>query len=100
MAVNAGNILALVDELASFTVTLQRNGETVAQGSGKNSLKSPALCLGELGSAIAKQGQEPLAAGEYVSSGTLTEAQFLAPGETYTAVVEGIDLPALTVRID
>ena len=100
MAVNAGNILALVDELASFTVTLQRNGETVAQGSGKNSLKSPALCLGELGSAIAKQGQEALAAGEYVSSGTLTEAQLLAPGETYTAVVEGIDLPALTVRID
>ena len=46
-----------------------------------------------------KQGAEPLAPGEYVSSGTLTEAQFLAPGDTYTAVVEGIDLPALTVRI-
>jgi 2-oxo-3-hexenedioate decarboxylase len=98
-AVTAENITPLIDQLASFTVTLQKNGETVATGAGKNSLKSPALCLGELGSALAKQG-EPLAAGEYVSSGTLTEAQFLAAGDTYTAIVEGIDLPALTVRIE
>ena len=98
LAVTADNIAPLIDELASFTVTLQKNGETVAQGSGKNSLKSPALCLGELGQATAKQGN-PLAAGEYVSSGTLTEAQLLAPGETYTAAVEGIGLPSLTVRI-
>ena len=61
LAVTAGNIPALVDELASFSVTLQKNGETVAQGSGKNSLKSPALCLGELGSAVVTQGQPPLA---------------------------------------
>ena len=59
-----GDIPALVDQLASFTVTLQKNGETVAQGSGKNSLKSPALCLGELGVGDRKQGQEPLAAGD------------------------------------
>jgi 2-oxo-3-hexenedioate decarboxylase len=99
LAVTAAGIPSLAEQLASFTVTLQRNGETVAQGSGKNSLKSPALCLGELGSAIVKQGQPPLAPGEYVSSGTLTEAQLLAPGETYTAVVEGIPLPPLTIRI-
>jgi hypothetical protein len=72
----------------------------VATGAGKNSLKSPALCLGELGSALVKQGQPALASGEYVSSGTLTEAQFLAPGDVYTAVVEGLDLPPLTVRVD
>ena len=99
LTVSSGDITALVDQLASFTVTLQKNGETVAQGAGKNSLKSPALCLGELGVAIQKQGAVPLAAGEHVSSGTLTEAQFIAPGETYTAMVEGIGLPSLTVRI-
>jgi 2-oxo-3-hexenedioate decarboxylase len=98
-AVQADDIPPLIDQLASFTVTLQKNGQTVAQGSGKNSLKSPALCLGELGAAIVRQGGAPLAPGEYVSSGTLTEAQLLTPGETYTAIVEGIDLPALTVRI-
>ena len=98
-AVQADDITPLIDQLASFTVTLQKNGQTVAQGSGKNSLKSPALCLGELGAAVVKQGAAPLAPGEYVSSGTLTEAQFIAAGDTFTAVVEGIGLPALTVRI-
>ena len=80
-------------------MTLQKNGETIAQGSGKNSLKSPALCLAELASALAKQGAEPLAPGEFVSSGTLTEAQLIAAGDTYTAIVEGFNLPPLTVRV-
>lgn len=98
LAVKDDEIPSLVDQLASFTVALQKNGEVVAQGAGKNSLKSPALCLGELGTALVKQGA-PLAAGEYVSSGTLTEAQLIAPGDVFTAVVEGIGLPALTARI-
>ena len=98
-SLSSDDITPLIEQLASFTVSLQKNGAVVAQGSGKNSLKSPALCLGELGAAIAKQGQPALAPGEYVSSGTLTEAQPIAPGETYTAVVEGIDLPPLTVRV-
>lgn len=99
LAVAPGDIPALVEQLASFTVTLQKNSATVATGAGKNSLKNPALCLGELGSAIVRQGAEPIAAGEYVSSGTLTEAQSIAPGDTCTAVVEGIGLPPLTARI-
>jgi 2-oxo-3-hexenedioate decarboxylase len=98
LAVTADNVASLVEQLAAFTVMLQKNGETVAQGSGKNSLKSPALCLAELASALAKQGAPPLAPGEFVSSGTLTEAQLIVPGDTYRAIVEGIDLPVLTVR--
>ena len=100
MTVTADRITPLIDALSSFTVTLKKNGETVATGAGKNSLKSPALCLGELGAAIAKQGQPALAPGEYVSSGTLTEAQFLSPGDTYAAIADGIDLSGLTLRIE
>ena len=37
----------------------------------------------------------PLRAGAW--AGTLTEAQLLAPAETFTAVVEGLNLPPLTV---
>jgi len=96
--VDAAAIPALVDQLASFRLRLARDGQTVAAGGGKNSLRSPALCLGELASAIAKrEGQEALGAGDQVSSGTLTEAQFITPGETWTATVDGIDLPALTI---
>lgn len=99
LAVTDANRAELAGLLATFTITLQKNGVAVAHGSGKNSLKNPALCLGELGSAIAKQG-ERLAAGEYVSSGTLTDAQLLSPGDSFTAVVDGLPLPALTARIE
>ncbi len=96
--IDAGSIPALVDQLAQFRIRLSKNGEVVAEGAGKNSLKSPALCLGELASAIAKRpGEEPLLGGELVSSGTLTEAQPIAPGETWTAVVDGIDLGDITL---
>jgi 2-oxo-3-hexenedioate decarboxylase len=63
-------------------------------------LRSPALCLAELASALARQpSAEPLAAGELISTGTLTDPQPLAPGETWTASVAGLDLPVLTLRV-
>jgi 2-oxo-3-hexenedioate decarboxylase len=94
-----GMIRAIADQLPKFTVRLLKNGEIVDRGSGKNSLRSPALCLAELASAIARQpGAEPLAGGELVSSGTLTESQPIGPGETWTAVVEGLELEELTLR--
>jgi 2-keto-4-pentenoate hydratase len=96
--VSAGDIATLADELPKFQVKLSRDGEVVAQGSGRNSLRSPALCLGELASAIGKRtDQEPLGAGELISSGTLTESQVMHGGETWSAVVEGIALAPLTV---
>jgi 2-oxo-3-hexenedioate decarboxylase len=92
-------ITTLVNELPRFTVRLLRNGELAAEGSGKNSLRSPALCLGELAAGIARQRDaEPLAGGELVSSGTLTTAQPIAPGETWRAEVEGIDLAAVALQ--
>ena len=99
-SVDAATIPALVEQLAQFKVRLLRNDVVVAEGAGKNSLKSPALCLGELASAIARRmPDEPLVPGELVSSGTLTESQPIAPGETWTAVVDGIDLPQLSLSI-
>jgi len=97
--VTAANIPLLVDALPRFTIDLQADGRSVAQGSGKNSLRSPLLCLGELASAIARQpGAEPLAAGELVSSGSLTEARPISPGTTWTTVIDGIGLSPLTLR--
>jgi 2-oxo-3-hexenedioate decarboxylase len=94
------SIPALVDRLAQFTVRLLRNDDVIAEGSGKNSLRSPALCVGELASAIARRvPEEPLAATELVSSGTLTESQPIAAGELWTAVVDGLDLPPLRLSI-
>jgi len=98
--VTAAMIPALVEELPRFTLRLMKNGELVEEGSGKNSLRSPALCLAELAAAIARQpGAEPLGAGELVSSGTLTASHAIAAGDTWRAEVEGMDLPALDLQI-
>jgi 2-keto-4-pentenoate hydratase len=102
--VTAANISELVEQLPTFKVRLSRDGMSERaddiEGSGRNSLRSPALCLAELASAMAKQeGAEPLAAGDLVSSGTLTDSTPIQPGATWTASVEGIALSTLTLTL-
>ena len=90
----------LVEELPRFKVRMLKDGEFVEEGSGKNSLKSPALCLAELGAAIESRfPSEPLGAGEIVSSGTLTAGHLTDKGDAWTVEVEGLDLPSLTLRM-
>jgi 2-oxo-3-hexenedioate decarboxylase len=101
LAVTAGAIPDLVEQLSRFTVRLLRDGDVVAEGSGKNSLRSPALCLAELEAATARQtGATAPGAGDFVSSGTLTESQPIAAGETWRVEVDGIDLAPLTLTLD
>jgi 2-keto-4-pentenoate hydratase len=90
----------LIDELARFKLRMAKNGEFVEEGSGRNSLKSPALCLAELGGAVSRRfPSHPLSAGEVVSSGTLTAGHAIGKGDLWTAEVEGLYLPALTLRL-
>jgi 2-oxo-3-hexenedioate decarboxylase len=102
--VTSANIAELAGQLPKFKVRLAKNGDLVEEGSGRNSLRSPALCLAELATAMSRasatqNGTEPLAAGDLVSSGTLTESTPIQPGATWTASVEGIDLPTLTLSL-
>jgi 2-keto-4-pentenoate hydratase len=93
-------IANLVDELAQFKVRMSKNGEFVEEGSGRNSLKHPALCLAELGAAIARRfPSHPLSAGEMVSTGTLTAGHATSKGDLWTAEFQGISLPSLTLRL-
>jgi 2-keto-4-pentenoate hydratase len=100
-------IPTLADELSRFKVRISRssdskNGEFAEEGSGKNSLKNPALCLAELSTAISKRfPAEPLGAGELVSSGTLTAGHATSAGDAWTAAIEGLSLPMapLTLRL-
>jgi len=91
--VEAEAIPELVNQLASFKIRLLKNGDLVEEGAGKNSLKSPALCVAELA------GPTPLAPGELISTGTLTSAQHIAAGEVWQVEVEGLPTPPLTLRI-
>ena len=93
----ADTLAALVEQLASFKVTLSKDGSVVAEGGGKNVLRSPALCLAELASARERAGHPPLAAGDLISTGTLTENQPIAPGEHWSARAEGLPVAAIAV---
>jgi 2-keto-4-pentenoate hydratase len=100
MPVRPELIPKLVEELPRFKVRMLKDGEFVEEGSGKNSLKSPALCLAEVGAAIERRFPlEPLSAGEIVSSGTLTAGHLTDRGYVWTVEVEGLDLPSLTLRL-
>jgi len=101
IAVRPELIAELVNDLPRCKVRMLKNGEFVEEGSGKNSLRSPALCLAELGSAIVRRSPtEPLAAGEIISTGTLTGGHLTEKGDFWTAEVTGVAVPPLTLRLN
>ena len=100
MPVQQESVPTLVDELSRFKVRMSRNGAFVEEGSGRNALKNPASCLAELSAAISRRfSDEPLSAGEIVSSGTLTAGHATGAGDEWTVDVEGIPLPSLSLRL-
>jgi 2-oxo-3-hexenedioate decarboxylase len=98
LVIGAAAIPILVEQLASFKLKISKNGEFVEEGAGKNSLRSPALCLAELGGAMPKRGKN-LAAGDLISSGTLTAGHLIHSGETWTVDVEGLPLAGLSINV-
>jgi len=99
--IEPATIPMLVDQLPRFKVRLLKNGELVEEGSGRNALRSPALCLAELAAAVTRQpAAEPLDAGELISTGTLTTSYPIAPGETWRAEVDGIGLSPVSLTFE
>lgn len=91
----------LADELPRFTVRISKNGEFVEEGSGKNVLRSPALCLAELGAAVLRRfPNSPLSVREIISTGTLTAGHLTERGDQWTAEVHGLALPPLSLRLN
>jgi 2-oxo-3-hexenedioate decarboxylase len=100
LKIETERIPELVSALANFKIRVSRDCQFVEEGAGKNSLRSPALCLAELAGAVLRQpGASPLAAGDLVSSGTLTNGHRAARGETWHAAVDGLPLSGLTLQL-
>ena len=93
------DVPGLAARLAAVQVTLVKAGATVDQGVGANVLDSPLHALAYLVEVLAKQQPvaAPLAAGEIVSTGTLTDAHPVMAGETWSTRFSEL-LPGLTVR--
>jgi len=89
----------LAKDLPKVGLVLQKNGTEVDRGVGANVLDSPLLALAHLVELLANEPDSPpLAAGEIVSTGTLTDAHPVAPGETWRTELSGLPLQGLEIR--
>jgi 2-oxo-3-hexenedioate decarboxylase len=85
--------------LPAARVVLRKGRKAVDEGIGANVLDSPLYSLAHLVELLALQPDfDQLHAGEVVSTGTLTDAHPVAPGETWSTKIEGLPLAGLTVN--
>lgn len=84
--------------LREFRIALKRGDAIAAEGGGANVLDSPLLAFAHLAEVLTRLPQfPPVAAGEVVTTGTLTRALPVAPGESWSAALTGLPLPALAI---
>jgi 2-keto-4-pentenoate hydratase len=92
-------IAGLAAALPFLKVSLAKDGEVKDQGIGANVLGSPLLALAFLVEVLAAQtGSPPLEAGEIVSTGTLTDAHPVAPGERWRTDLHGFAVRGLEIE--
>lgn len=85
--------------LRDCRAVLSCNGAVAARGVGANALGHPALALAFVADVLAGQPQfEPLAAGEIVTTGTLTAALPISAGEIWRFELDAAELRPLSVR--
>ena len=94
------SLSAISESLANFKVRLFSDNQLVDEGSGRNSLRNPALSLAELAGAASRAPvPNPLMPGDLVSTGTLTAGSPVARGEEWRVEVEGLPVSGLTLRL-
>jgi len=96
---------AKVDEwlrtLTSFDIELFCDGKLMDKGHALNVLEGPLSTIRYVMDLLARDPDNPpLAAGEIVSTGTLTRALPVKPRETWTTELKGIALEGVTLRFE
>lgn len=86
--------------LSVFEIDLSCDGQLVDHGQAGNVLDGPLLALRHLVRILAEDPLNPqLAAGEIVSTGTLTKAMPIVPGQTWSAKPAGIALDEIQIGL-
>lgn len=99
-AIAPGARADLAARLATCEVTLSHGDGVIDRGVGANVLGSPALALAHLARVLATQPDAPpLAAGEIVTTGTLTDAWPIAAGQTWSSHYGALGLPDLRITL-
>ena len=97
--VEVRRISGLAAALPFLRVTLKKGDEVKDQGIGSNVLGSPLLALAFLIEVLSIQKESPpLAAGEIISTGTLTDAHPVAPGERWSTDLHGFATHGLEIE--
>ena len=95
---NAGEWLRT---LTSFEIELFCGGKPMDRGHALNVLEGPLSTLRYLMDLLARDPvNQPLAAGEIVSTGTLTRALPVKPGETWTTKLKSIALEGVSLQFE
>jgi 2-oxo-3-hexenedioate decarboxylase len=90
----------LLREMIDFKVELLCDGEVMDRGDATNVLDGPLKVLAYLTDMLSRDPHNPpLAAGEILSTGTLTRALDIKSGQSWTARVIGIPLEPVTLRV-
>jgi len=85
--------------LSTFEIDLLCDGAVIDHGRAANVMDGPLSALRHLVGLLAHDPvNPPLAAGEIVTTGTLTRAMPVKRGETWTTVPSGIDLAGIALR--
>jgi 2-oxo-3-hexenedioate decarboxylase len=96
--VEVSRISGLAAALPFLRVTLRKGDAVVDQGTGANVLDSPLLSLAFLVEILVQQKESPpLAAGEIVSTGTITDAHPVAAGERWSTDLHGFAARGLEI---
>jgi 2-oxo-3-hexenedioate decarboxylase len=99
--VRSEEIAVLVEQLSGCKVTLSRDGQVMDRGVGANALDHPALALAFLADLVARQPHfDALGAGEVITTGTLTAALPIAPGQTWSSEYGGLPVTGLRLMLN
>lgn len=100
-AVTPASAVSWHEALASFEITLLRDGVAADRGRAANVMGGgPLSALRHLVDLLAQDPESPpLGAGEIVSTGTLTGALPVAPGETWSTSLLGLPLAGISLDL-
>lgn len=91
----AGQVLA---RLADIEVELLCDGRVVERGRGANVLDGPMHAIAHLSRELRRRGCS-IEPGSLITTGTLTDARPIGPGERWETRLHGVDLPGLALDV-